>query len=146
MDEVMGLVTVALRCPLSTAYCSTHLMSWERTTLSPSLEGGCIWPDVCYRCSEGILFQPRGLVIPGPCQPQGKDLSLSYFAINLILNRRVCPWQAFYLGETVSLLLLFHVKLILMQHLLIQKHSVLQAKKIIFTLSDSYIRTSCEML
>lgn len=81
-----------------------------------------------------------------PCQPQGKDISFPYFAVNLIPNRRVCPWKAFCLGETVSLLLLFHVKLILMQHLLIQKHSVLQAKKIIFTLSDSSIRTSCEML
>lgn len=79
--------------------------------------------------SSHVCRSCRGLVIRDPCQPQGKDISFSYFAVNLLPDKRVCPWKAFYLGETVSVVLLFHVKLILMQHLLIQKHSVLQAKK-----------------
>lgn len=62
-------------------------------------------------------------------QPQREGYLFPLFCCQFTLSRRVCPWKAFCLGETVSLLLLFHVKLILMQHLLIQKHSVLQAKR-----------------
>lgn len=59
-----------------------------------------------------------------------KSVSLfSYSAVGWFLSKRICPWKAFYLGDTVFLLLLFRVQLILMQHLLIQKHSVLQAKE-----------------
>ena len=88
VGEVAGFLTVTLCYPLSTADCSTHLQSWESTILSPSLEGDCVWPDIRYRCSEDdvtfghVCRTCRGLVIGDPCQPQGKDISFSYFAVN----------------------------------------------------------------
>lgn len=104
----------------------------ERTVLSSSLEDGltCI-TDIqrVMLSSSHVCRSCRGWVICDPCQPQEKNISFFYSAVNWFPSRRICPWKAFYLGDTVFLLLLFHVQLILMQDLLIQKHSVLQAKK-----------------
>lgn len=49
----------SLHCPLSAAYCSTHVQSLESSVLSPFLKGGCAWPEVCYRClEEDVIFEP----------------------------------------------------------------------------------------
>lgn len=115
---------VALCCPLS--FCSRG----EHNVVSSSLEGGLMYVTGIQRMmlsSSCVCSCCWGWVISDPCQPQEQDIS--YSAVNWFLSRRICPWKAFCRGDTVFLLLLFHVQLILMQHLLIQKHSVLQAKK-----------------
>lgn len=116
-----------------TAHCGTRWQSWKAQYCLPFskvMASGPVYIISVQRMirSGHVCWSCRRLVVHDPCQPKGKGIS-SYFAVTLLPDRVVCPWKAFCLGETVSLVLLFHVKLILMQHLLIQKHSVLQAKK-----------------
>lgn len=123
----------SLCCPPGTAHCGTRWQSWKAQYCLPfskvTASGPMYVISVQRMIRSGhVCWSCRRLVVHDPCQLQGEGVS-SYFAVNLLPDRGVCPWKAFCLGETVSLVLLFHVKLILMQHLLIQKHSVLQAKK-----------------
>lgn len=121
---------VALCCPLS--FCSTHVQPWRarRCVSFPRR-----WPDVLPGIQSMMLSSAvcAGVVEGGldvtPASHRKKMSLFSYSAVSWFPSRRICPWKAFYLGDTGFLLLLFHVQLILMQHLLIQKHSVLQAKK-----------------
>lgn len=90
--------------------------------------------DTCCGCSEDAVHTSLVCSAVQGCldailPATGEGYLFPLFCCQFTLSRRVCPWKAFCLQEAVSLLLLFHVKLILMQHLLIRKHSVLQAKR-----------------